>query len=206
MKQSEYETEVVPEINARWPLSPWPELTAQLGWEDLKDFEKDAVLAAIRDYAASGERFPPTSGQIVAIAEPPYPRFSEMWPMLQRAMGQIKPMEPTGATLRRVENMCGPLVAGWLQQFGVENMMHAPVEDATHGGAVRHRIRQDYEEAMRDSASRRRLEALAPSARRAQLTGAAASITRRGELNRFDPEEYLPSRRGDDDDDGGTAV
>jgi hypothetical protein len=200
MTKSEWVNQVCMEVNARWPNTQWEQPTIAIGYADCGHLDVAAVLTVIRDYAREGNQFPPTTGQIVALAQPPYEPFGEMWPTLQWAMGQIRPMEPVGATLRRVENACGPLVAGWLEQFGVQNMMNAAVDDPTHGGAVRHRIRQDYDAAMGDPASRRRLEAMAPSARQNRV-----STTRRGELNRFDPDQHLPTR-GDDDDDGSTAV
>lgn len=65
MKQSEW-LEIAARISALWPHQPMSKPTAAAGWDLLSRYPAAEVLAAVHLIAVSGERFPPTPGQIVA--------------------------------------------------------------------------------------------------------------------------------------------
>lgn len=92
MKKDEY-AYVAAELNALWPSSKWEVATIKAGEHLLLDLPAQAVLAAVRQLAAEGERFAPNPGQVrrraVELTAPAIPSADEALAEVYEQMAKV---------------------------------------------------------------------------------------------------------------------
>jgi hypothetical protein len=174
-------------LSALWPHAAMSAATREASFFAVEPLDAADVDAAIRGYYRQGHDFPPSAAQLANLIEehlnPTLP-FDEAWESIYLHMGHRRPGEHPNVVLRGVERDCGPAVAGWLRMYGVEALAGEPVDDPVNGGVVKHRIKQSYDQAMKDPAVRRRMEER------------AIGGPRSGEIRRFNPEILLDGPAG----------
>ena len=66
MTQAEF-TELALWVAARWPKTGWSIVTRQAFAEDLAEYDRDAVWAAVRTYYERGAEFPPHASVLIGL-------------------------------------------------------------------------------------------------------------------------------------------
>jgi hypothetical protein len=104
-------------INQRWPHAPLEDKSIPVWLEDLEDLPTEECGAAVKRWARSGEKFPPTSGwvhsEVVRAGQAAAPGFDEVGDVISRTLGRALAHElyrPDGAfspqdTARAIEIM-----------------------------------------------------------------------------------------------------
>lgn len=84
--------ELVGYINLRWPQMPIDEKAVPIWIEDLEPLPVEECGSAVKRYALSGERFPPTSGwvhsEVIRQSQAQPPGFDDVGTVLMRTLGR----------------------------------------------------------------------------------------------------------------------
>lgn len=144
----------------------------------LGHYELAEVEAAVR--AAGGDRRPSAGALKDWIQAQHAPMtWDEAWPIIRSALtfhhgDHVK-------LLAVVAENAGTHAAGWVASYGIGRLMNEETGDPEHGGAVLHRLGQNYSELASTDSGR---------ARMAQALEAGPRV--RGELRRPDFAQLLP--------------
>jgi len=109
--------ELLAEINGHWPHAQLPTVSLPLWIEECSDLAFDQARAAVKAHLRSGERFPPTAGQVRAAAVE-LDRDLPEWPEIQ---AEITRLHRKGFSTYRspaAEDYSSPLVAHFVAEIG----------------------------------------------------------------------------------------
>lgn len=109
--------QLLAEINGHWPHAQLPTVSLPLWIEECSDLDFGQARAAVKAHLRSGERFPPTAGQVRAAAVE-LDRDLPEWPEVQ---AEITRLQRKGFSTYRspaVEDYSSPLVAHFVAEIG----------------------------------------------------------------------------------------
>lgn len=119
--------EMIASCAAYWPHQPMPEVSV-LGWMDLLGAHPAGLVRdAIRDHAASGEKFPPTPGQIantILAASRSMPEWGSVLEEIRQMMRMLNRTGRTDSVPRfqfhspSPDEWSSPLVAKFIERSG----------------------------------------------------------------------------------------
>ena len=182
-------------IEAWWP-GEFPDVMAEAWRAALGDFDREAVLSALKARLARGDRWRPAVSEVVAEIrkDPTKPTFEEAQTLIYGRGGVLKARPEPGQRYANEAAMLGarddaaqaracelhPLLASFVERYGVARLRNLELGDPEWGQVRLRELREAWDrhcEAMEDRDV-------------AELVAG-----RRGELAAFDPLRALGPRR-----------